>query len=79
MDIEIAIYFGAVAEFAIVSVNGTDVGRHEGGCLPVEIIVPPALMRAENLVEVVAIMPNAHRRDGLPDFAAFTPLLSSGP
>ena len=31
MDREIAICFNAVAEFAKISVNGTKVGRHEGG------------------------------------------------
>ena len=69
MDLETAICFGAVAEFAIISVNGTEIGRHEGSYLPFEIIVPPALTRAENLLEVVAIMPDAHHRDDLPDFA----------
>lgn len=66
---EIAIRFGAVSELATVSINGTEIGRHEGGYLPFEFVIPPALLKAENTVEVLACLPDAHRNESGADFA----------
>ncbi|MDB5555768.1 MAG: putative glycosyl hydrolase [Rhizobium sp.] len=66
---EIAICFGAVSEFAIVLLNGTEIGRHEGGYLPFEIVLPAGLITSENIIEVVATLPDAHRKNDLTDFA----------
>jgi beta-galactosidase/beta-glucuronidase len=66
---EVAICFGAVSEFAVVSVNGTEIGRHEGGYLPFEFIIPAELLKPQNTIEVVATLPDGHRQGDMPDFA----------
>ena len=66
---QVVLCFGAVSEFATVSVNGTEAGRHEGGYLPFEIVLPENLLKAENVVEVVATLPDAHRGEAPADFA----------
>ncbi|MBY3184311.1 glycoside hydrolase family 2 [Rhizobium laguerreae] len=68
-DREIAIRFGAVSDLATVSINGTEIGRHQGGYLPFEFVIPPALLKAENTVEVLACLPDAYRNEGGADFA----------
>ena len=67
--LEIALCFGAVGDLAVVSVNGTEIGRHEGGYLPFEFIVPAGLLKADNTLEVVASLPDAHRNGEGVDFA----------
>ncbi|WP_426240330.1 glycoside hydrolase family 2 protein [Pararhizobium sp. DWP1-1-3] len=66
---EIAICFGAVSDFAIVSVNGTEIGRHEGGYLPFEFVIPAGLLKADNTIEVIASLPDGHRNEHDTDFA----------
>jgi hypothetical protein len=66
---QVVLCFGAVSEFATVSVNDTVVGRHEGGYLPFEFVIPASLLKADNVVEVVASLPDAHRSDAHTDFA----------
>ncbi|WP_246724581.1 glycoside hydrolase family 2 protein [Rhizobium esperanzae] len=66
---EIAIRFGAVSDLATVFINGTEIGRHEGGYLPFEFVIPSALLKAENTVEVLARLPDAHRNESGADFA----------
>ncbi len=66
--VQIFLCFGAVSDRAIVLVNGTEIGRHEGGYLPFEVVIPGALLGAVNVLDVVAILPDAHR-DGGSDFA----------
>ncbi|WP_210529684.1 glycoside hydrolase family 2 protein [Rubellimicrobium arenae] len=56
---EVAIHFGAVSEIATVRVNGRDLGRHDGGYLPFEVVVPADLLEETNLLEVEAILPDA--------------------
>lgn len=70
---EIALCFGAVSETAVISVNGIEIGRHEGAYLPFEVVIPPALLRAENTLEVVATLPDAQGDPalGAPGFAEY--------
>ncbi len=68
-DREVALCFGAVSDFAIVSINGTELGRHDGGYLPFEFVIPSSLLKADNTIEVVAILPDAHRNEHDTDFA----------
>lgn len=67
--LEIALHFGAVGERCQVRLNGTQIGEHDGGYLPFTLVLPPALVRAENEIEVVAELPDAHRRGNAADFA----------
>ncbi|MCV3768764.1 glycoside hydrolase family 2 TIM barrel-domain containing protein [Rhizobium sp. TRM95796] len=66
---QVALCFGAVSEFAVVSVNGLEIGRHEGGYLPFEIVIPEHVLKADNVVEVIATLPDARRRGDHADFA----------
>jgi hypothetical protein len=66
---EVAICFGAVSEFATVLVNGTEIGRHEGGYLPFEVIIPAQICKASNDLEVIASLPDARRTEDMTDFA----------
>jgi hypothetical protein len=66
---DIAVCFGAVSEIAVVRLNGTVIGRHEGGYLPFDVVLPPDLLKADNVLEVVATLPDAHRGIDAPDFA----------
>ncbi|MDQ0322388.1 hypothetical protein QO002_004594 [Pararhizobium capsulatum DSM 1112] len=66
---EIAICFGAVSDLAVVSINGNEIGRHEGGYLPFEFVIPAGLLKAENTIEVVASLPDGHRNEHGVDFA----------
>lgn len=66
---EVAICFGAVSDLAIVSINGIEIGRHEGGYLPFEFIIPTGLLKGDNVVEIVAVLPDAHRNEHNADFA----------
>jgi hypothetical protein len=66
---EIAVCFGAVSEFAAVSLNGSEIGRHEGGYLPFEFVLPAHLLTTENTLEVIATLPDAHRGADVADFA----------
>ncbi len=61
--------FGAVSDLAIVSLNGTEIARHEGGYLPFEVELPEALLADENQLEVVAVLPDARRGADHTDFA----------
>ena len=67
---DVALCFGAVSEFATVRLNGAEIARHEGGWLPFEVILPPHLLQAENVLEVDAALPDGRRSD-LPDFAEY--------
>ncbi|WP_426233407.1 glycoside hydrolase family 2 protein [Pararhizobium sp. DWP3-4] len=66
---QVVLCFGAVSEFSIVSVNGTEIGRHEGGYLPFELVIPTNLLRSENDLEVIAVLPDGHRSSEFADFA----------
>ncbi|KQS75199.1 glycosyl hydrolase [Rhizobium sp. Leaf384] len=66
---EIAVCFGAVGEICSVALNGTEIGRHEGGYLPFDIVLPPHLVRDENELQVIATLPDAARHGDTPDFA----------
>ena len=66
---EIAVCFGAVSEIAVVYLNGSEIGRHEGGYLPFDLVLPPGFLKADNVLEVAATLPDAHREPDLPDFA----------
>ena len=62
---EVAVlHFGAVSDRAVVRVNGVEVGRHEGGYLPFDCLLPDGLLGRENRVEV-----DCHLPDGSEDFA----------
>lgn len=52
------LHFGAVSYFATVRVNGTEVGRHEGGYLPFTCAIPAGLLRDDNLLEVDCLLPD---------------------
>jgi beta-galactosidase/beta-glucuronidase len=54
---------------ATVRLNGEEIGRHQGAWLPFEIVLPPALLEEENLLEVEAFLPDAHHGEDGNDFA----------
>jgi hypothetical protein len=66
-DKEVALKFGAVSYFCEVFLNGEKLGSHEGAYLPFEFDLPPALLKAQNQIEVRATMPSADHRL-YPDF-----------
>jgi hypothetical protein len=57
-ETEVRLCFGAVSYLAEVRVNGQEVGRHEGGWLPFDCLIPPHLRRPENEVEVICVLPD---------------------
>lgn len=60
---EVALCFGAVSDTAIIRLDGIEIGRHEGGYLPFEVVLPAGLTGAHRL-EVETFLPDAHHRDG---------------
>ncbi|MBJ6985907.1 glycoside hydrolase family 2 TIM barrel-domain containing protein [Devosia sp. MC521] len=56
---DLALRFAAVAYACEVYLNGTKIGDHEGAYLPFECAIDPALLRAENEVEVRVTTPSA--------------------
>ena len=64
---ETVLRFGAVSYFAEVRVNGQMVGRHEGGYLPFECVLPPDILMDNNEVEVSCLLPDGDPATA-PDF-----------
>ncbi|HEY8575403.1 MAG TPA: sugar-binding domain-containing protein [Devosia sp.] len=64
---EVVLRFGAVSYFCEVLVNGQQLGSNEGAYLPFEFVLPQALLRADNEVEVHVTMPSADQRQ-YPDY-----------
>lgn len=64
---EVALVFDAVAETAVIRLDGQEIGRHDGGYLPFEVILPEDLAGTHRL-EVETFLPDGHHRDGT-DFA----------
>ncbi len=60
---EVVLRFGAVSYLAEVLVNGVTVGRHEGGYLPFECVIPPDVLRDDNRVEVRCLLPDGAAND----------------
>ena len=50
--------FGAVSDSAGVWLNGQEIGHHEGGYLPFEIVIPEGLLRETNALEVQCLLPD---------------------
>ena len=55
---ELALRFGAVFHFATVRVNGVEVGRSDNGWLPFDCVIPPGILRSENVVTVECLLPD---------------------
>ncbi|MDX7951176.1 glycoside hydrolase family 2 TIM barrel-domain containing protein [Lichenihabitans sp. Uapishka_5] len=53
----VVLRFGAASEIATVRLDGRELGRHEGGYLPFEIVVPPEAPR-DALLEVDTLQPS---------------------
>lgn len=58
---EVALRFGAVSDRAVVRLDGAEIGRHEGGYLPFEVVLPDG---AGRLLEVEAHLPAERAGDG---------------
>ncbi|MCR5561246.1 MAG: beta-glucuronidase [Bacteroidales bacterium] len=58
------LYFGAVANTAVVAVNGKRLARHEGGFTPFNIEVTGMLKEKDN--SLVMLVDNTRRKDGVP-------------
>lgn len=58
---QVALRFGAVNYLAEISVNGRGIGRHEGGYLPFDVVIPDDLLAGEMGVEVRVTMPDGDR------------------
>ncbi len=56
---QVSLRFGAVAYACAVTVNGREVGHHEGGYLPFEMILAPDVLRSETVVEVAVTAPTS--------------------
>ena len=54
---EVVLHFGAASEIATIRLGGREIGRHEGGYLPFDVVVPADLPR-EALLEVDALLPS---------------------
>lgn len=65
-DEEAVIRFGAVAETAIVRLNGVEIARHEGGYLPFEAVLPQELLRDINDLSVTCHAPDGSAADAPP-------------
>ena len=50
--------FGAVSYLAVVRLNGTQIGAHEGGYLPFDCPIPEGLLADDNLLEVECLLPD---------------------
>ncbi|MBI1173565.1 glycoside hydrolase family 2 [bacterium] len=55
---EAVLRFGAVSYLAEVFVNGHQIGRHEGGYLPFDCVIPPEILRDANDLEVRCLLPD---------------------
>ncbi len=55
---ETVLRFGAVSYLATVRVNGVEVGRHEGGYLPFDCLIPAGILRDDNEVVVDCVLPD---------------------
>ena len=66
-DQVVVLHFGAVSYHATVRLNGQQIGTHEGGYLPFECRVPPELINKTNVLEVIAVLPDANST-AHPDF-----------
>ena len=64
---EVLLRFGAVSYFASVRLNGQDIGSHEGGYLPFECVIPPELLRDNNILEVDCLLPDGGQTSA-PDY-----------
>ena len=60
---ELILRFGAVSYLAEVAVNGVEVGRHEGGYLPFECVIPAGVLQDDNAVEVRCLLPDGGVND----------------
>ena len=60
---EAVLRFGAVSYLAEVSVNGVEVGRHEGGYLPFDCALPLGILQDDNVVEVRCLLPDGGAND----------------
>jgi hypothetical protein len=60
---EAVLRFGAVSYLAEVSVNGVVVGRHEGGYLPFDCVIPQDILRDINEVAVNCLLPDGSPND----------------
>ena len=67
IDHEIILHFGAVSYFSEVRVNGALLGKHEGGYLPFEYLLPQSLLKDENEIEVSVLLPDGDANTA-PDF-----------
>ena len=54
---QVVLRFGAASEIATVRLDGREIGRHEGGYLPFDVVVPSDLPR-ETLLEVDTLLPS---------------------
>ena len=54
---ETVLRFGAASEIAVIRLDGREIGRHEGGYLPFEVVVPDDAPR-EALLEVDTLLPS---------------------
>ncbi|MBQ3089927.1 MAG: glycoside hydrolase family 2 [Oscillospiraceae bacterium] len=59
-DHRLILHFGAVDQFADVSLNGSPVAHHEGGYLPFSADVTEQIREGENLLEVIAVDTLSH-------------------
>jgi Glycosyl hydrolases family 2, TIM barrel domain/Glycosyl hydrolases family 2/Glycosyl hydrolases family 2, sugar binding domain len=66
---QVALCFGAVSDTAIVRLDGVEVGRHQGGYLPFEIVLPDTAVGSSHRLEIETFLPNAHRPAEGADFA----------
>jgi Glycosyl hydrolases family 2/Glycosyl hydrolases family 2, TIM barrel domain/Glycosyl hydrolases family 2, sugar binding domain len=65
--LDIFLHFGAVSYYAKVSLNGHDLGDHEGGYLPFEFRLPENILKENNDLTVSVTLPNGNG-NATPDF-----------
>ena len=58
---DVAIRFGAVSDSCVVSVNGRESMRHEGGYLPFEVVLSADQLREDNELVVAVTLPTSEQ------------------
>jgi hypothetical protein len=55
---QVVLRFGAVSDLATVTVNGQEVGAHQGGYLPFDCVLPQHILADDNLIELRCTLPD---------------------
>lgn len=60
---QVVLRFGAVSHLSEVRVNGLRVGGNDNGWLPFDCILPPEILKPDNVIELSCLLPDATTPD----------------